>query len=140
MSNTKRHKGMTFKKEFFKVLIYAVVVLILWVFALGAFLPAKCNGSEVTITERVPFVYPPQCSGMSGEDFFDWATKFNESQRIVRSSEPQWFQSPGVRTRYVRGPQGFTLVREAYPTRYLNPDYVPPSPLMVINPYCKPKR
>ncbi len=127
MSYPEPQPKTTFKKEVRFILAMALAVACLWVFAL------RSEGSE-------PFVYPPQCSGMSGEDFFDWATKFNESQRIVRSSEPKWFQASGVRTRYVLGPQGFTLVREAYPTRYLNPDYVPPSPLMVINPYCKPKR
>jgi hypothetical protein len=98
----------------------------------------SCEGAEITITPHAPFEYPAEVAGMSDGDFSDWATKYNEQQvrEIVRSSEPKWLHSYGVRTRFVRGPLGFTLVRERYPTRYLNPDYFPPSPLMVINPYC----
>jgi len=119
------------------LLFFAIIVGVLQICMVSS-----AQGGEITITKHAPFVYPAEVAEMSNEDFFDWATQFNEQQvrEIKRSSEPEWLYHSGVRTRYVRGPLGWTLVRVAYPQRYKNPDYIPPSPLMVINPYCKPKR
>jgi hypothetical protein len=116
--------------------------------ALAFFSLKSCEGAEITITKHAPFEYPAEVAGMSDEVFFDWATEYNEQQvrEIKRSSEPKWLYSYGVQTRIthgvspMRGVSDMQIVRERYPRRYLNPDYFPPSALMVINPYCKPKR
>jgi hypothetical protein len=114
---------------------YLLPGIVLTLLAFGIF-STKCNGAEITITEHAPFEYPAKVAEMSDADFFQWATRFNEQQvrEIVRSSEPKWLHRSRVRVM-----RGFRVV-EFRPTRYLNPDYFPPSALTVINPYCKPKR
>lgn len=116
--------------------LVAAVCLILVAIAFLSTLTQSCKGGEIM------YEYPAEVAGMSDEVFFDWATRFNEQQvrEIVRSSEPKWLYSYGVRTRVTRGVSDMQIVRERYPRRYLNPDYFPPSALTVINPYCKPKR
>jgi len=106
--------------------------MILGLLAFGLF-NTKCDGAEIT---HASFEYPAEVAGMSDGDFFDWATEYNEQQvrEIKRSSEPKWLHRPNVRVRTVAG----LRVLEFQPTRYLNPDYIPPTSLMVLNPYCRP--
>ncbi len=131
---------MTFNYDPWKIVRYTftAVCIILGLIALGH----GCNGAEITVTQRVPFEYPAKVAGMSDAEFFTWATQFNKQQEreIVRSPYPEWLHGYGVRTRVIQGVSGMEIVREGYPRHYLNPDYFPPSPLTVINPYCKPKR
>lgn len=130
------------KKQVRILIALILAVAGLWVFAL------RSEGGEVTITEHAPFEYPAEVTGMTDANFFLWATRFNEQRvrEIIRSSEPKWLYSYGIKTRVthgvspVRGVSDMQIVRERYPRRYLNPDYFPPSALTVINPYCKPKR
>jgi hypothetical protein len=116
------------------------------------------SGGEITISDPLnePFVYPAHVAGMTDVEFFTWATKFNQQQEreIIYSDQSKWLEGTATRVRgqsesrtafngrVYRAPatRRGDMTFETYPTRYLNPEYVPPTSLMIVNPFCPPTR
>jgi hypothetical protein len=110
------------------------------------FVATLATAAEVRVSEYNPMLaYPAQCYEMSDGDFFLWATMFNAAQEYQANQrqEPKWLEAYRTRSSYSRtswGRYGSSIsgVRESLPRRYLNPDYLAPAPLHIINPFCPP--
>jgi hypothetical protein len=113
-----------------------LLAICLCLFALPAF------AGELTISEPVPkmLTLPLRCYEMSHAEFFRWATWVNREQRldIVYGTEPRYIESQRYQTRHDFVYRGVNVTREVVPMRYLNPNYVAPTPLHIINPFCPP--
>jgi len=109
---------------------------------LFAFSLASAGEVEIIDPSLLPIQYPVACYEMSDTEFFQWAVRFNEGQRqaVVYSEGPQWIDGTGYRVNHVGTRLGLNVTREAYPTRFRNPYYRPPTSLRILNPYCKPLR
>lgn len=143
-------------------IIIGLIVLVIFygIFTLNAVF------GEITISDPLneSFSYPAETYKMTDAEFFDWATKFNQQKEreVTYSDQSKWLEGTGVRIDGYTVPvrvyeprrrgrlqghayrpnrsQRTNITRETYPTRYLNPEYVPPTPLMILNPYCPPTR
>jgi hypothetical protein len=110
------------------------------------FFVATLASAEVTVSEYNPMLaYPLSCYEMTDGEFFLWATMFNAAQeyRTNQWQEPKWLEASRHRSSYSHTRMGYygssiSGVRESLPRRYLNPDYMAPRPLHIINPFCPP--
>ena len=113
------------------------------------------------VTVFIPAPYPTNVKSMTQQEFYVWATQRNkqaEQEWHQKASNP-FYNSLGTLTRsntngsntgaYVT-PYGATIQPGQsyekttvesfdYQNRFVNPDYIAPGPLTIINPFVKPK-
>ncbi len=150
-------------------LVYKYLIAILLVLALVVVLAANLKATTLTISPPgisfIPVIYPDNVAEMSQSEFYIWATNRNKKARsswwtkyneagdkyILGSYRVRAVNSKGsttgssITTSYginnSPGSQYFSSKVKDYlvPTRYLNPKFRHPGPLMLINPYVKPR-
>jgi hypothetical protein len=124
---------------------------------------APCFG-QVTISDQLPppVTYPVEVHGMTDAQFFQWATEFNKKQEVDLEKRREKLPEPqhifGTETITERNWNGYNgrvygygrfnsgdyygngnQRTATYTRRWLNSYYTGPGPLVIVNPYCKPR-
>lgn len=110
------------------------------------FVATLATADEVTVRAYEPpaLNYPAKCYRMADAEFYRWAIEFNRKaeKSVVYSGQPKWLLDY-YRRSTVYQPWGIYgglySASGMVQTRYLNPDYVSPTPLHILNPFCKPE-
>jgi hypothetical protein len=125
-----------------------------------------CLFTQITISDQIPppVHYPRSVYAMTIPEYYQWATNFNLEQvkKLPKVYAPKWLNSTEtdigstVETYGNNGGCGYgnycgqggymgyglSLINTqsvTFPRRWLNPDYVGPGKLIILNPYCRPK-
>ena len=99
-------------------------------------------GDRVIVSDQVPppVTYSAEVYSMTDAEFQVWANDFNRRQEAALEvrrlkMEPRYIF--GMQTDY--GDFGFGS-QTTYRRRWLNPIYVGPGPMVIVNPYYRPRR
>ena len=128
-----------------------------------------CLFTQITVSDQIPppVHYPRSVYNMTAPEFYKWATNFNLEQvkKLPTVYAPRWLNGTETNTNMsietygdignrgcggygnYRGNggylgYGYSLMGQqsvTFPRRWLNPDYTGPGPLIIVNPYVKPK-
>jgi hypothetical protein len=114
------------------------------------FLMCLLLSSQIVVSDQIPIPvkYPASVYQMTDAQFYDWAVSLNlkAKESLSKDYEPQWLQGSGTDTNisgynngfYNSGQYWHSRQSQTYPRYYLNPNYIGPGPLIIINPYCRP--
>ena len=124
---------------------------------------------QVTISDQLPppYHYPRNVYDMNSREFYLWAVdiNFKAKEALPTYYAPRWLNGTETNTNMsietygdignrgcggygnYRGNggylgYGYSLMGQqsvTFPRRWLNPDYTGPGPLIIVNPYVKPK-
>lgn len=133
-----------------------------YVLALIVLLCASICPAQIIVSDQLPpMKYPAAVYKMTNAEFFEWASAYNLAQledwkkRKAAIAEPEYLTGSETVTTceynygyFARSPRyghggygghGVPVQQVTYPRRWPNPFYVGPGPLVIVNPYVRPR-